>query len=74
MSGSPIQFGTDGWRAVIADSFTFENVQKAAQAVSDHFQTKPVSGCDHEFVIGYDRRFLADAFARSAAEVLAGNG
>ena len=74
MSVSPIQFGTDGWRAVIADSFTFENVQKAAQAVSDHFQTKPVSGCDHEFVIGYDRRFLSDAFARSAAEVLAGNG
>ena len=43
MSGSPIQFGTDGWRAVIADSFTFENVRKAAQAVSDHFQAKPVS-------------------------------
>ena len=64
-----IKFGTDGWRAIISQDFTFENVRIASQAVADHFKTK-----DAVFVIGYDWRFLSEKYAELAAEVLAGNG
>lgn len=61
-----IQFGTGGWRAIIADGFTKENVQILAQAVADVMDKK-------EIVIGYDRRFLSDVAAQWLAEVLAAN-
>lgn len=71
---SIIKFGTDGWRAVIADTFTFDNVRIVAQAtaqwINQHnpqFKTKSV-------VIGYDNRFLSAEFAATFAQVLAGNG
>ncbi|MEK7376877.1 MAG: phosphoglucomutase/phosphomannomutase family protein, partial [Candidatus Margulisiibacteriota bacterium] len=64
-----IRFGTDGWRAVIADEFTFDNVKIVAQAFSDNF-----SGLNKPVVIGYDNRFLSSKFAYAAAEVLSGNG
>ena len=64
-----IKFGTDGWRAVIADEFTFDNVKTVAQAFSDNF-----SGLNKSAVIGYDNRFLSSKFAYAAAEVLSGNG
>jgi alpha-D-glucose phosphate-specific phosphoglucomutase len=72
MTENPVHFGTDGWRALIAETFTFENVMACAQAVADHFsetygRSKPV-------VVGYDTRFLSDQFALSVARVLAGNG
>ena len=74
MASAPdIQFGTDGWRAVIGDTFTFENVRCVAQATADHFARAP-RGKIKLAVIGYDRRFLSDEFAASAAEVMAGNG
>ena len=64
-----IKFGTDGWRAIISQDFTFENVRIASQAVADHFKAK-----DAVFVIGYDWRFLSEKYAELAAEVLAANG
>jgi phosphomannomutase len=68
----PIKFGTDGWRAVIADEFTFENVRYVAQATADYFKT--VEGLERAVLIGFDVRFQSKAFARAAAEVIAGNG
>src|SRR5216117_384212 len=69
---TPIKFGTDGWRGIIADTFTFENVRRVAQASADYFKT--VQGCRPGVFIGYDVRFLSKQFARIAAEVLSGNG
>jgi len=71
---SPIKFGTDGWRAVMAEGFTFANVARVAQATADYWSSQPVPGTERKVVIGYDRRFLADRFAASTAEVFAGNG
>jgi phosphomannomutase len=70
-----IQFGTDGWRAVIAEDFTFSNLDRVAQATADYWRANPVDGVngDHA-VVGYDRRFLSPEFAARVAEVLAGNG
>lgn len=75
MSG--IKFGTDGWRAVISDDFTFENVKKVAQAMADYLKndTGPASKAkDRRIVIGYDTRFLSEKYAELAACVIAANG
>jgi phosphomannomutase len=75
-----IKFGTDGWRAVIAEDFTFENVARVAQATADYWQAEVQNPQSKIFrrelkvVIGYDRRFLSDRFARVTAELFAGNG
>ncbi len=69
-----IKFGTDGWRAVIAEEFTFANVERVAQATAEYWSTNPVAGTERKVIVGYDRRFLSDAFARRSAEVFAGNG
>jgi phosphomannomutase len=70
-----ITFGTDGWRALIADQFTFANVERVAYAVGlyvkDHYYK---GGATPPVLIGYDTRFLADNFARRAAQVLIGMG
>jgi phosphomannomutase len=68
----PIKFGTDGWRAIIADTFTFENVRHAAQATAAYFATVPNK--ERTVFIGFDGRFQSPRFARVAAEVFAGNG
>ncbi|PZA07814.1 MULTISPECIES: phosphoglucomutase/phosphomannomutase family protein [unclassified Meiothermus] len=65
-----IRFGTDGWRDVIADNFTFENVAKVAQAYASHLLEQG----GKKVAVGYDTRFMAEKFARKAAEVLAANG
>jgi len=70
---SSIRFGTDGWRAVIAEDFTFANVERVAQATADCWADQPEPGTNRQVVIGYDRRFLSDQFARRTAEVFAGN-
>jgi phosphomannomutase len=72
-SMSTIKFGTDGWRAVIADDFTFTNVERVAQATADYWTANPVSGTEKKVVVGYDRRFFSDQFGQRAAEVLAAN-
>ena len=69
-----IKFGTDGWRAIIAEDFTFANLDLAAQATADQWASHPVAGTTKKVVIGYDRRFLSNEFAARAAEVFAGNG
>jgi phosphomannomutase len=69
-----IKFGTDGWRAVIAEEFTFNNVARVAQAAADFWAANPVPGTERKVIVGYDRRFLSDEFGRRTAEVLAGNG
>lgn len=75
-----IKFGTDGWRAVIAEDFTFANVARVAQASADFWRSEignrksELFGLVAKVVIGYDRRFLSDQFARVTAEVFAGNG
>jgi phosphomannomutase len=74
-----IKFGTDGWRAVIAEDFTFANVARVAQAAADYWKAegekrKAESGkAENKVVIGYDRRFFSDRFAQTCAEVFAGN-
>ena len=70
---SQIKFGTDGWRAVIAEDFTFANVARVAQATADFWIANPVAGTERKVVVGYDRRFLSDQFAQCTAEVFAGN-
>src|SRR5450755_4002023 len=67
-----IRFGTDGWRAVIADDFTFDNVRRVAGGIASYV-------LEHEdaargLIIGYDTRFGSPQFARAAAEVLAAAG
>lgn len=71
-----ITFGTDGWRGIIADDFTFENVRIVAQAISDYLKSKRPPKTDRRalLVVGYDTRFLSDRFAREAACVAAANG
>lgn len=69
-----IRFGTDGWRAVIAEDFTFANVERVAQATADSWRANPAPGTEPKAIVGYDRRFLSDQFARRTAEILAGNG
>ena len=67
-----IKFGTGGWRAIIGEDFTKQNVRLLAQAVA-HMMTE--RNCTNNgFVIGYDRRFLSDKAAKWMSEVLAGNG
>lgn len=69
---SAIRFGTDGWRGRIADDYTFANVRRCAQGFATYL--KRTYGEGRHTVVGYDRRFLSEAFAAAAAEVLAGNG
>ncbi len=72
-----IRFGTDGWRAVIANEFTFANLERVAQAYADYLKqdaSQAASDAGQKLVIiGFDRRFLSEKFAARAAEVLAGN-
>jgi alpha-D-glucose phosphate-specific phosphoglucomutase len=67
-----IQFGTDGWRAIIAEDFTFENMRKVVHAIARYVvrAEKPGAG----ILVGYDTRFGSDRFARAAAETVAAAG
>jgi len=71
---SKIKFGTDGWRAVIADEFTFANLDRVSQATADYWSENPVAGTQKKVIVGYDRRFLSDQFGWRVAEIFAGNG
>jgi phosphomannomutase len=65
-----IKFGTDGWRGIIADDYTFENVRYAAQGIANYLKRKP----EPKVVIGFDCRFEADSFAAEVARVTAAAG
>ncbi|MDE3057165.1 MAG: phosphoglucomutase/phosphomannomutase family protein [Bacteroidota bacterium] len=69
---APIKFGTDGWRGVIAEDFTFANVQKVALATARYFRNH--KKIKNGIVIGYDARFLSKEFAHTAAQVIASAG
>lgn len=71
-SGTEIKFGTDGWRGIIADDFTFANVCKVTRAIASYLET--AYSKDRPVLIGYDPRFLADQFAQTAAQILADLG
>ncbi|PYU99445.1 MAG: phosphoglucomutase, partial [Acidobacteria bacterium] len=67
-----IKFGTDGWRGVIADDFTFASVRRVAAAIAEYVRTEsePARG----LIVGYDTRFLSPECARLSAEVVASAG
>jgi len=67
-----VQFGTDGWRAIISDEFTFANLRLVAQAIADYVCEE--NGDDPSVVIGFDTRFLSDRYAAEVARVMAANG
>jgi phosphomannomutase len=66
----PIKFGTDGWRDIIAEDFTYENVARVAQAHARVLRR----GGGERVVVGYDTRFQGEAFARVTADVMAAHG
>ncbi len=68
-----IKFGTDGWRAVIAEDFNFANVDRVSQATADYWNQNQPANTEKRVIVGYDRRFLSDQFARRVAEVMLGN-
>ncbi|MFN2282614.1 MAG: phosphoglucomutase/phosphomannomutase family protein, partial [Anaerolineales bacterium] len=78
----PINFGTDGWRAVISDTFTFHNLRLVTQAIADSIhsghwanqQNGELEPDPNRIVVGFDTRFLSDRYARDAARVMAANG
>lgn len=80
---SGVKFGTDGWRGIIADDFTFANVRRVAQATADYWKSV-AAVCDRresvgthrvplQAIVAYDNRFLAETYAKLVCEVLAGN-
>ena len=77
-----IHFGTDGWRAVISDTFTFDNLRLLTQAIADAVASEKwnngLSGNQapdpHKMVVGFDTRFLSDRYAQEVSRVLAANG
>jgi phosphomannomutase len=71
MSGK-IKFGTDGWRGMIADDYTFANVRRCAQGFAEYLLEQGHQ--DEAVIVGYDMRFHSENFAAAAAEVLAANG
>ncbi len=70
-ASAPIRFGTDGWRAVIGDDFTYDNLRRVADAAGRVFAADHPGGT---VLVGYDTRFEAASFAAAAAEVLASHG
>src|SRR5438552_356667 len=71
MPDNPIQFGTSGWRGVIADNFTFANVRVAAAGIAHYLLSKSERS---RVVVGYDTRFLSENFADAAAQTLNSHG
>jgi len=74
MSVSSIRFGTDGWRALIAEECTFENVGAVASALAAYINKHEKQRARNGVIVGYDTRFLSADFARKAAELIAGAG
>jgi len=67
-----IKFGTDGWRGIIAEDFTFDNVRICAQGVANYLKQEGLA--ERGIIVGYDTRFASEDFASAAAEIMAGNG
>src|ERR687894_1977900 len=69
----PIKFGTSGWRAIIADEFTFANVRLVTRAICNYLRTSGVRE-GASLVVSYDTRFLGEKFAAECVKEIAGNG
>ncbi|MFZ3106064.1 MAG: hypothetical protein WA105_01620, partial [Candidatus Hydromicrobium sp.] len=69
MEKTMIKFGTDGWRDIIADQFTFEKVKAVSQGVSNYLKKKVGDSRKPCVALGYDTRFLSERFAQAAAEI-----
>jgi alpha-D-glucose phosphate-specific phosphoglucomutase len=67
-----IKFGTSGWRAIVSDEFTFNNVRIVTQAIADYVKESGLA--DKGMIVGYDTRFISEHFADAVSEVLAANG
>jgi len=67
-----IKFGTDGWRAAIAEDYTFHNVRRCARGVAEYLTQ--LGAADRGVVVAHDRRFASEHFARACVEVLAAHG
>ncbi|MDA1297299.1 MAG: phosphoglucomutase/phosphomannomutase family protein [Chloroflexi bacterium] len=67
-----IRFGTDGWRAVIADEYTYDNVRACAQGVASYLKATGEAG--RGVIVGFDTRFSSDRFGAAVAQVIAANG
>ncbi len=67
-----IKFGTSGWRAVMAEEFTFANVRRAVNGIARYVASKKPSGA--RVIVGRDPRFLGETFCSMAAEILAAHG
>jgi phosphomannomutase len=68
-----IKFGTDGWRGIISDNFTFANVRRVAKAIADYYNRKGKGG-KVKMAVGYDTRFLSAEYASLVSKILADNG
>ena len=66
-----IKFGTSGWRAIVAEEFTFDNIRRAVTGIAKFVASQPGS---HAVLVGRDPRFLGEAFVAEAAGVLAAHG
>ncbi|MDD2689413.1 MAG: phosphoglucomutase/phosphomannomutase family protein [Candidatus Omnitrophica bacterium] len=66
--GDEIKFGTDGWRGIIGDNYTFKNLKIISQATADYL------GSDKKIAVGFDTRFMSENFARISAQVFSNNG
>ena len=67
-----IKFGTDGWRGIISEDFTFDNVRRVALAIADYYKEEKTS--PFRIAVGFDTRFLSPTYARLVAEVLSSKG
>ena len=67
-SKTEIKFGTDGWRAVIGEDYTFENLKIVSQAVADYL------GSGKSIAVGFDTRFMSDRFAEAVSDIFRNNG
>ena len=67
-----ISFGTSGWRGILCEDFTFENIRVVTQAIADHVRAS--DDRDKGLIVGYDTRFMGEKFAKEAARILTGAG
>src|SRR3989475_10381082 len=71
MAAQQIKFGTDGWRGIIADDFTFGNVRRVAQGSAQYMKSR---SSEPLAIVGYDCRFASEDFAQAVSDVFASNG
>jgi len=65
-----IKFGTSGWRAVMAEEFTFANVHRAVHGIARYVSSQKSNGAKVKVIVGRDPRFLGESFCAMAADIL----